>query len=72
MKIVIRKSYFFEKQDKTQLRIFLLQNNMGYRDFAQKLGISFALLSAIVNGKRALTPNVANKFQENGFKVNIK
>lgn len=71
MKVVIRKSYFFEKQDKTQLRIFLLQNNMGYREFAQKLGISFALLSAITNGNRALTPKVAKKMEKNGFKVEL-
>lgn len=72
MKVVIRKSYFFEKQDKTQLRIFLLQNNMGYREFAQKLGISFALLSAITNGHRALTPKVAKKLEKNGFKVELE
>lgn len=72
MKVVIKKYYFFNNEDKKRLKVFLAQKDMSYQDFADKIGISKPLLSAIVNGKRALTPNVANKFQENGFKVNIK
>lgn len=72
MKVVIKKYYFFDNEDKKRLKVFLAQKDMSYQEFADKIGISKPLLSAIVNGKRALTQNVANKFQENGFKVNIK
>ena len=72
MKVVIKKYYFFNSEDKKRLKVFLAQKDMSYQEFANKIGISKPLLSAIVNGKRALTPNVANKFQENGFKLNIK
>lgn len=72
MKVVIKKYYFFNNEDKKRLKVFLAQKDMSYQEFADKIGISKPLLSAIVNGKRALTQQVANKFQENGFKVNIK
>lgn len=72
MKVVIKKYYFFNNEDKKKLKVFLAQKDMSYQDFASKIGISKPLLSAIVNGKRALTPNVAKKFVKKGFKVELE
>lgn len=69
MKVVIKKYYFFNNEDKKRLKVFLAQKDMSYQDFADKIGISKPLLSAIVNGKRALTPNVAKKFEKKGFEI---
>lgn len=71
MKVIIKKFYFFDSKEKTRLKVYLAKNNMGYRDFSAKLGISLALLSAIANGNRALTEKIAKKFEENGFKVSV-
>lgn len=72
MKVVIKKYYFFNNEEKKKFKVFLAQNDMSYQKFAEKIGISIPLLSAIVNGKRALTPNVAKKFEKKGFKIDLE
>ena len=57
--------------EKTMFNDFLLNSNVSMKQFAKLCGISMAYLSLIVNGRRAITKSLIEKFAENGFKVEI-
>ena len=71
MRVVSKKYYYFEEEDKGLFTDFLLENHTKMNDFATLCGITLAYLSLVINGKRAITPSLMKKFEENGFKVLI-
>ena len=71
MRIENKIYYYFEQIEKIAFNIFLLKSNISMKQFAKLCGISMAYLSLIVNGRRAITKSLIEKFAENGFKVEI-
>lgn len=72
MRVEHKYFYYFDEVDKGKFTDFLWKIKSNMSDFASLCGISVSLLSQIVNGKRALTKNVIQAFNENGFKVKLK
>lgn len=70
MKVKIKKSYYFEKDDRKAFKVFLIENDMNQEIFAKKCGISLGLLSSILFGKRAITEKNIEKFESLGLKLN--
>lgn len=68
MRVVNKKYLYFDKVDHNNFKLFLVDNNMSKQKFAKKIGVSVPLLSAILNGKRALTEENKKKFEKEGFK----
>ena len=71
MRIENKTYYYFEEKEKGLFTDFLWESHTSMKDFAELCGISVSLLSLIVNGKRAITKKVIEKFEENGFKVKV-
>lgn len=69
MRVEYKQFYYFELEDKERFNNFLDDNGINMSDFATKCDISLTLLSLVVNGKRAITKNVLEQFERNGFIV---
>ena len=69
MKAKIKKSYYFDKDDRKAFKVFLIKNDMSKETFAKKCGISMSLLSSILFGYRAITEKNIEKFESLGLKL---
>lgn len=67
MKVEQKTYYYFDDNDLLAFREFLRTHLMKLSEFAEKCGISTALLSLIIHGKRALTKEHIENFKKNGF-----
>ena len=65
----VKTSYFFETKDYKEFKKWVIDNDMNMRDVAEKMGVSEAYLSAIIRGKRNITPKVVELFRKVGYEL---
>lgn len=69
MNIKIKESRFFEEQDRKQFYKFLIDADLSIGIVADKLDVTYNYLHAVINGKRAFTKKLEEKFSKIGFKL---
>lgn len=57
-------TYFFERTDKKRIKKLLKAKKIKQNDIANLLGLSVANFSLILNGKRAITPELLEKLEK--------
>ena len=67
MKIRYKTQYYFEDNEVSQLELFLHENKMTLKEFAELCGISATLMTMIKQGRRSISKSVLNKFAKNGL-----
>ena len=67
MKKIIRYSYLFEETDKRRFKKWCIDKGYKQVDVADKLGISFSYLQAIICGDRVVSDDLITKFKNIGF-----
>ena len=72
MKVVIKKTYYFDENDKKRLKIWLIQHSLTYTKIAESLGVSVSYLNQIVNGTKPLNDKTIFELNRLGFKLNAK
>ena len=70
MKVIIKKYYRFDKEEKKRFKKFLIDSGLKSYQFAEKCGVSMSYLTFIINGERNITPKLKKIFEENGYEVN--
>ena len=71
MRVENKQFYYFDEEEKGRFTDFLRESRTSITQFANMCGISVPLLSLILNGKRAITKNVIQEFENHGFKVDL-
>ena len=61
------KNNLFTNEDRTNLAIWLITNEMNQADLANKLNLSETYISLVINGKRPVTEELKKKFKEIGY-----
>lgn len=61
------KDNLFTNKDRLSLAIWLISNEMNQGDLANKLNLSEAYISLVINGKRPVTEDLKKKFKEIGY-----
>jgi hypothetical protein len=67
MKVVIRKQYYLENDDKKKIKMWLITEGMTLVGLADKLDVSLSMLASMLNGNRAITQDNINKFKIMGL-----
>ena len=70
MKVVVKKNIYLDKNDKTEIKIWMTKKNMTYKELSQKLGISYVYLYDLLVGRKPLTKVMIQKFKDNKLPVN--
>lgn len=68
---VNKRFWYFDEKDKERFAKLLEKEGITKTEFASKCGISLTLLTLLMNGKRSITKEVAEKLTENGFNVKV-
>ena len=71
MKVVVKKQYYFEIEDRKKFKLWCIKNNTNMVEVSKTLGISCSYLNAVLNGIRAITEEMIAKLSMLGFKVKL-
>lgn len=72
MRVVVKKTYYFDENDKKKFKIWLIQNSLTYTKIAESLGVSVSYLNQIINGTKPLNDKIIFELNRLGFKLNVK
>ena len=65
----MKRKYESKNFDKIGFRCWLIRNRMTATDFANKVGVSKAYISSIVNGKRHISRSIVELFAKGGYEI---
>ena len=61
--------YVITNTAKKRFKVWLVQNGITLRQFANKCNVSAAYISKVINGKSHITPKCLEIFQRGGYKL---
>lgn len=68
---IIKRRMFFDEEDRKNLKEYMSKNGYNNEKLALVLEITPPLFSMIINGKRAVTKEIASKLKELGFDFKV-
>lgn len=67
----IETELYFDEEERTHFRVWLITHNKTFGLVADELNISYAYLHAILQGQRRLTPKLISKFEKIGYRITV-
>lgn len=67
MQVIIRKSLILDSVNKKDFEKLLVEKGLSKAQFCKKVGITYAMLYAILKGERMLGDSLNKKFIKEGF-----
>ena len=72
MKIVVKKLVYIDKNDKTEIKMWMAKKNLTYKELSANIGISYIYLYELLTGRKPLTKKMIQKFKDNKLPINYK
>lgn len=70
-KIETIKSIYFDEEERTHFKAWCIVNDIKIGEAADKLGVSYDYLYAILKGQRKVTDRLRNKFEKIGYRITV-
>ena len=71
-KIVSKNFIYLDKEDKREVKKYLLDTNHSLKWLAQKLGISYSYLHLLLGGYRPIPKELSRKLEDIGIDIRIR
>lgn len=72
MQKIVKIYYTLDDVDVKQIKKQMIEKDLNFSKLADKLGVSRAYISSIINGKRTVTKRILEMFESQGLKIGEK
>lgn len=72
MQKIVKIYYTLDDVDVKQIKKQMIEKDLNFSKLADKLGVSRAYISSIINGKRTVTKRILEMFESQGIKIGEK
>lgn len=69
MQKIVKIYYTLDDVDVKQIKKQMIEKDLNFSKLADKLGVSRAYISSIINGKRTVTKRILEMFESQGIKI---